>query len=81
MARFSLEHLFELWDDDNGSRIEIGPDRDGLNLVEIREKDEKSNFIARITMTAEQALLAAAAIKQVAEDSKQKGTTQHAEHD
>lgn len=57
MARFMLESLIEIWDDDSGSRLEIGPDRDGLGLLEIREKDASNKILARITLTKDQAEL------------------------
>lgn len=33
---YSLEKMFQIWNDRTGERIEIGPDRDGLDLIEIR---------------------------------------------
>ena len=36
MGSKSLEILYEVWDDSHGTHFEIGPDRDGLDLIEIR---------------------------------------------
>lgn len=54
---FELETLYEIWSNQDGSSIEVGPDRDGLDLVEIRQRDEGHKIIARITMAKEQAEL------------------------
>ena len=62
MSGYSLEQLYEVWNDGDGCCIEIGPDRDGLDLVEIRAKDEKGVTYSRITMNKEQAKLVAEAI-------------------
>lgn len=58
---YTLERMFEVWDDGSGSCIEIGPDRDGLDLVEIRQTDA-GKVEARITLTKEQAALVAKAL-------------------
>ena len=39
---FSKETLFEIWDDASGDHWEIGPDRDALDLIEIRFFDKGS---------------------------------------
>ena len=36
--KYSLEQMFEIWDNKAGEVIEVGLDRDGLGLIEIREK-------------------------------------------
>lgn len=33
---YTHEIIHQLWDDKHGDRIEIGPDRDSLGLIEIR---------------------------------------------
>lgn len=57
----SIETVREIWDDDCGSEhIEVGPDRDGLNIIEIRYYyDDKIQNINSITLTIEQAHLVA----------------------
>ena len=34
--KYSTEMVMQVWNDDTGERVEIGPDRDSLGLVEIR---------------------------------------------
>lgn len=64
---FSLEIKYEIWDDESGSRIEVGPDRDSLGLIEIR-LHEAGKTLDRISMTVEQAKLVAQAINKAAYD-------------
>lgn len=33
--KFTLENRFRIWDDDNGERIEVGDDPDGLGMTEV----------------------------------------------
>ena len=62
----SLETKHEIWNADHGTRIEVGPDRDGLDRVEIRCVDEKGKIGERITMEKAQAALVAQALLKVA---------------
>ncbi len=62
--KYSLEKMFEIWNDTTGECLQIGPDRDGLDLIEIRMKDDTGKTNDRITMTKEQARLLADAIQQ-----------------
>lgn len=58
-----METLREIWPvQGDGERIEIGPDRDGLKLVEIRVKEPDGQISARITMGTEAAKLMAQAL-------------------
>lgn len=50
---FSLEVKREIWNDEYGCRFEVGPDRDGLNLVELREIDSTGKIIARMVFPPE----------------------------
>ena len=54
---FCLEVHFEIWNDMTGSCIRIGPDRDGLDLIEIRQIDYDGKIAQSITVTKEQATL------------------------
>jgi hypothetical protein len=54
---YSIEKIFQIWNDSNGTRIEVGPDRDGLDLVEIREIDSAGITTSRITMDVDQVKL------------------------
>ena len=62
MKGFSMETKHEIWDDDHGSCVEVGPDRDGLDLVEIRQKDETGKIEARMSFPKEQAALISKAL-------------------
>jgi hypothetical protein len=64
---YSVEHVTEVWDDNDGSKIEIGPDRDGLDLVEIREKDSQGKIVNRLVLKQDQAKLVAQALLEVLE--------------
>lgn len=35
-SKFELETLYQIWDNRHGDYIEVGPDRDGLGLIELR---------------------------------------------
>jgi len=57
-GEFELEELYEIWGND--SVIEVGPDRDGLALVEIRVKEQRAGkweIVSRILLLPEQASL------------------------
>jgi hypothetical protein len=56
------ETVIQVWDDKHGDRVEVGPDRDGLELVEIRCYTDSGEIGDRITMTPERAILVAQAI-------------------
>lgn len=34
---YSVETVIEIWNDETGEHIEVGPDRDGLDMIEIRQ--------------------------------------------
>lgn len=59
---YSLEAVYEIWNDATGSRIEIGHDRDGLGLIEIRQRDSDGKVTSSITMTKEESFLVYEAI-------------------
>lgn len=59
---FSLEAVYQIWDDKHGSRIEVSPDKDGLDMVEVRFVDDAGQVGASIVMQPEQAALVARAI-------------------
>ena len=63
---FSVETMKEIWDDGSGCKIQIGPDRDGLDLLEIRSFSPDGKVEARMTFSKEQAKLVATAINDLA---------------
>jgi len=63
---YTKERMYQVWDDKHGDRIEVGPDRDGLDLLEIRQYGDDGKLTASVTMTKERALLVAEAIADIA---------------
>ena len=59
---FTKERVIKIWNDKTGEHVDVGPDADGLDLVEIVSRDSTGTAEARLTMQREQALLVAAAI-------------------
>lgn len=45
MSTWELETLKEIWNNDTGECVEIGPDRDGLGLLELRYRLYRSGQI------------------------------------
>ncbi len=68
---YSLEQLFEVWDDKHGDKIEIGADRDGLNLAEMRYVQE-GKCTNRFVMPYEMAMLVHEALGKYLEIMKTK---------
>lgn len=62
MTSYSLETMYEVWDDDDGDHYEIGPDRDGLGLVEVRMRDKDNKILLRMTFPSKQGRLISDAI-------------------
>ncbi len=51
--KYSLETVYRVCNDDTGEVIEVGPDGDGLDLVELRSKCDDGTLGARIVVTRE----------------------------
>lgn len=62
--KFSTETIVRIYDDTSGECVEVGPDSDIGELVEIRQRQQNGEIYkgARITMEPEQALELARAI-------------------
>lgn len=65
MTDYSLESKKEIWDNKSGTHIEIGPDRDGLDLIEIKQYNEDGVIETRMTFTKEQIKLISTAIEEL----------------
>lgn len=61
----TIEKLFEIWNDDTGSCIEVGPNKDGLGGIEIRAKDDKGKIEASVLLLKEEARLVAQALTEL----------------
>jgi hypothetical protein len=58
---YSMESVTYIYNDETGDKVYVGPDGDGLGLVEIRSSAYE-RVEARIAFTPEQAVLVAKAI-------------------
>ena len=67
-SKYSLETCHQVWNDDTGERIEVGPDRDGLDMLEIRTYTDDGARGESIMLTYKQARLVAQAINAQCED-------------
>ncbi len=59
---YSAETFIRIYDDKTGEHVQVGPDADGLDCVEISQREQSGKIEARITIQPEQALLLAKAI-------------------
>lgn len=59
---YSMEVVINIWNDGTGERITVGPDSDGLGLVQIRSILSDGKIERDIAMPKEQALIVAKAI-------------------
>lgn len=57
-----METLREIWNEEDKSHYEVGPDRDGLQCVEIRYFGEDGKIGERMTFRPEIARLVAVAL-------------------
>lgn len=64
----SLEKMYQIWDDRQGDCVEVGPDRDGLDLLEIRYRSERGKIGDRITLNFEQAKMLIQALTDLVDD-------------
>lgn len=64
-----IETVYEVWPNDgDGWHVDVGPDRDGLDCVEIRYRDDANKIIDRMTFSPEFAKLVGEAIVKSAND-------------
>lgn len=61
--RYTLETMYQIWNDRTGEHIELGPDRDGLELFEIRSYTDDGKITQRVVLTREQLILLRDAIQ------------------
>jgi len=52
--RHSLEIVYQIWSDQDGERIEVGPDGDSLGLTEIRHVGSDGKRTTTITFNRSQ---------------------------
>lgn len=68
--KFSKETTIEIWSDESGERVEVGSDRDSLELVELRDKDATGTVLNSMVFPPEQAKLIAEATLEYLETIK-----------
>jgi hypothetical protein len=72
--KYELETVREIWPVvGKGERIEVGLDRDGLGLLEIRALEADHTISGRVILEPEQALLVAYALQGLASEILSKG--------
>lgn len=59
---YTMELVRKIWNDKSGESLEVGPDSDGLDLVEVRSRDDQGKIQNRFAMTPEMAKLVSDAI-------------------
>lgn len=59
----TVEKIIKIYDDTTGELIQIGPDSDGLELVEITYRDSDGNPLATITANVKQVVELGKAIR------------------
>jgi len=67
--KYEMETMREIWPEKgDGERVEVGPDRDGLQCVEIRQKEPDDKISSRIAFSVEAARLVAHAMLKCADE-------------
>lgn len=61
--KFEMETVREIWNNEDRSHYEVGPDRDGLSCVEIRYRDKDGKICERISFPPELARVIARALE------------------
>jgi hypothetical protein len=69
MEDLELEHLYEVWHNKEGWHIEIGPDRDGLDLIEIRRYNDSGKITDRLTFDVPTAKLVKEALEKLLKET------------
>jgi hypothetical protein len=55
--RLSIEKIARVYDDDHGHYWQVGPDGDGLDLVELRSVGSDGKVVERLTLPTEVAAM------------------------
>lgn len=70
MAKFEIETMYHVYDNDHGQKISVGMDADSLGMVEIVGDEYFGGKNSRICIEPEMALKLAEAITRCAHDLK-----------
>lgn len=68
VTKYTVDVSYKIYNNEDGSYIEVCPDADGLGLVEVRYVDEKEVIHERLTFQPEQAYLVSTAINNCTSD-------------
>ena len=74
---YSLDVKQEIWNDKTRECISVGPDMDGLDLVEILKKDSEGKSDSQMLFTLEEAELLAIAVEATVQHLKEKQKSRH----
>lgn len=61
---YTLETSYRIWNDCTGESIWVGPDADGLEMIEIRSLDEQGTVLVDFVLTKEVARMLMQAYRQ-----------------
>jgi hypothetical protein len=73
VSYFELETLREIWNNKWGTKVEVGTDRDGLGLLEIRQFGDTGKLESSMTFVPEQVPLLVQAIQGWMRDTTTEG--------
>ncbi len=62
MSNYSVETVYQVWNDKNGDRLEFGPDADGLGLYRIVARGKLGNLESEIVAEGDAMVLLAKSI-------------------
>ena len=62
---YTLEHSIKVWDNRHGDHVYVGPDADGLDLVDLRYVNGDGRISARITIPREMVVMVSKAINEL----------------
>lgn len=71
MSKYSLERIWRVYDDDDGSYIEVGPDADSLGLVVIRAVGSDGKKVTEILIAPEMVRLISSALRECAAEQSE----------
>jgi hypothetical protein len=70
--KWETDILRQIWNNNTGDRFEIGPDRDGLDFIEIRSYNSENKLETHVSFPLEVAKLVYAALGKFIEEFEEK---------
>lgn len=67
LNKYSLESVYEIWNDQLGTHLRVGPDADGVGLIDIKYVNESGQTVPsdRLKITLDEAKLLITALQKV----------------